>query len=259
VVRAAVVAGALVPPVRRRAGLPAGAWRRRSRLRSSGNDVVLVTGCVMDAAQRDVHVATARVLEAMGFGVALASGCCGALAAHAGLSSTARRSLDALARAVDRAAPSSAPVVVDAAGCGAQLKAPGPLAERTLDVHELVAAHLDRLPPLQRREDPIAVQDPCHLRHVQRTHLAVRAVLAEVAPLVELDDDGLCCGAGGAFAVQEPELAAGIRARKVEAIQRTGARTVASANPGCALHLAAAGVEVRHPMELLSEALPAPR
>jgi Fe-S oxidoreductase len=30
---------------------------------------------------------------------------------------------------------------------------------------------------------------------------------------------------------------------------------VASANPGCAMHLAAAGLVVRHPIDLLAEAL----
>ena len=33
---------------------------------------------------------------------------------------------------------------------------------------------------------------------------------------------------------------------------------MASANPGCALHLAAAGVDVRHPVELIAEADPWP-
>ena len=60
--------------------------------------------------------------------------------------------------------------------------------------------------------------------------------------LVELDDEGLCCGAGGAYALSQPELASAIRELKVAAIARAGAPMVASANPGCALHLAAAGV-----------------
>jgi len=50
-------------------------------------------------------------------------------------------------------------------------------------------------------------------------------------------------------------MAAAIRDRKVAAIGRSGATVVASANPGCAIHLAAAGVTVRHPVELIDEAL----
>ena len=33
---------------------------------------------------------------------------------------------------------------------------------------------------------------------------------------VELDDEGLCCGAGGAYAALHPDMAADIRARKLE-------------------------------------------
>jgi glycolate oxidase iron-sulfur subunit len=93
------------------------------------------------------------------------------------------------------------------------------------------------------------------LRHVQRAHLAVRAVLSRVAEVVELDDEGLCCGAGGAYAALHPNTAGAIRDRKLAAIERSGAPVVASANPGCQLHLAAAGVDVRHPLEIVDACL----
>ena len=103
------------------------------------------------------------------------------------------------------------------------------------------------------------VQDPCHLRHAQGCHEAVRDVLAPHISLVELDDEGLCCGAGGAYSVVQPALAAAVRERKVAAVSRatdrSGASLVVSANPGCAMHLAAAGLDVRHPMELLAKVL----
>jgi glycolate oxidase iron-sulfur subunit len=50
-------------------------------------------------------------------------------------------------------------------------------------------------------------------------------------------------------------MAGDLRTRKVDAIRRTGAPVVASANPGCILHLQAAGLDVRHPFELIDEAL----
>jgi glycolate oxidase iron-sulfur subunit len=65
----------------------------------------------------------------------------------------------------------------------------------------------------------------------------------------------LCCGAGGAYAALQPEMAGAIRARKLDAIARSRATVVASANPGCAMHLAAAGVTVRHPIEIVDEAV----
>ena len=250
----------LVP---RRLGLPR-LPLRRPRLEASGNDVWLFTGCVMDAWMRDTHAAVKRVLEATRTGVALpgaGAACCGALHVHAGLRDDARR----LAERTMRAMPGEAPILVDSAGCGAALKDYGHLlgtdeaarfAARVRDVHEWLAAHADRLPTSARRYPvPVAVQDPCHLRNVQGAHGAVRSVLAPYVDTVELDDDGMCCGAGGAYAALQPEMAGEIRLRKVAAVGRSGASVVASANPGCAMHLAAAGLDVRHPLELVDEVL----
>jgi len=249
----------LVP---KRFGLPKLAVRRGPEPVTTGDDAWLFTGCVMDAWQRETHRNTAKVLSALGVGyrVPEAGGdCCGALHIHAGLTDEAR----GLAERVMRSMPGDAPIVVNSAGCGAALKDYGHLLEttearqsssRVRDASEFVAPLIDSL-PVRRRVGAVAVQDPCHLRHVQRAHLPVRTVLSAVADVVELDDDGLCCGAGGAYSTLQPELAGEIRERKLAAIERAGAPVVASANPGCALHLAAAGVAVKHPMDIVAEAL----
>ncbi|HEX7094617.1 MAG TPA: hypothetical protein VF183_01955, partial [Acidimicrobiales bacterium] len=57
------------------------------------------------------------------------------------------------------------------------------------------------------------------------------------------------------YAIVQPELARDIRARKLDAIARSGAPYVASANPGCMLHLAAGGVDARHPLQYVEEAI----
>jgi glycolate oxidase iron-sulfur subunit len=247
--------------VPRRLGLPRLPLRRPA-LHATGTDVWLFTGCVMDAWMRPVHAAAKKVIEATGAGVALPGGgaaCCGALHVHAGLVDDARD----LAVRVMAAMPGDAPILVDSAGCGAALKDYGHLvgtaeahafAARVLDVHQWLAPRIGAL-ALRRLPYRVAVQDPCHLRHVQKAHLAVRTALAPVAELVELNDDGLCCGAGGSYAVTQPALAGAIRDLKVAAIARTGAAVVVSANPGCLIHLRAAGLDVRHPVELLAEAL----
>jgi glycolate oxidase iron-sulfur subunit len=248
----------LVP---RRLGLARLPLRRGPSIRSTGQDAWLFLGCVMDAWMRQTHRNTATALDHLGvhYAVPLHAGCCGALHVHAGLHQQARN----VARQVMASMPGDAPIVVNSAGCGAALKDYGHLlgtddarrfAERVRDVHEFVAENVDSLPDVQQRTRVI-VQDPCHLRHVQRSHAAVRTVLARVATLVELDDDGLCCGAGGAYSALQPELAAQIRDRKLDAIRRAGGGVVASANPGCAMHLSAAGVQVRHPMDIVAEAL----
>ena len=250
----------------RRFGVPARLPLRQTQLKASGTDVWLFTGCVMDAWERHVHASAARVIEALGAGVAFPSsrggaGCCGALAVHAGLRGDART----MAVAVMASMPGDASILVDSAGCGAAMKDYGHLvgteaadrfARRVVDIHEWLAPNIGRLPAVRPADARVAIHDPCHLRNVQRVHDHVRTVLRPyVSELVELDDEGLCCGAGGAYAALHPKMAADIRARKLEAIARSGASVVASANPGCTLHLAAAGIDVRHPVELIDRAL----
>jgi glycolate oxidase iron-sulfur subunit len=243
---------------------------RRGRLpepTSDPADVWLFTGCVMDAWLRPTHRATAEVVAATGASLRFtpgSAGCCGALHAHAGLADQAR----ALARRTMAAIPGDAPILVNSAGCGAAMKEYGHLlgtdeaaafSRRVRDVHEWLAERVDRLPVSRRPVGPVVVQDPCHLRHVQRAHQPVRTVLGHYTELVELDDEGLCCGAGGAYSALQPALASAIRDRKVAAIERAAGAAhgavVASANPGCAMHLAAAGLDVRHPMDLVAEAI----
>jgi glycolate oxidase iron-sulfur subunit len=131
---------------------------------------------------------------------------------------------------------------------------------RVLDISEWLADRIELLPAGAGPRPTVVVQDPCHLRHVQRAHEPVRALLGHVVDIVELDDDGLCCGAGGAYSVLQPELAGEIRERKVAAVGRavTGSRAVAiaSANPGCSMHLASVlDLPVRHPVDIVAEAL----
>jgi glycolate oxidase iron-sulfur subunit len=120
-----------------------------------------------------------------------------------------------------------------------------------LDINEWMAAHRHRLPEPKARVR-IAVQDPCHLRHVQHSEASVRTVLAPYGDLIELTDEGRCCGAGGAFSALQPGLAGVIRDQKLAVIAAAGADVVASANPGCSLWLAAGGVRTLHPVEIVA-------
>ena len=237
---------------------------RREPIPTTGHDIYFFTGCVMDTMQRDVHLAGVEVLKAAGFGVTPTGDqapCCGALQAHAGLTDDTRRLAEGMIDALDP----ELPIVVDSAGCGAAMKDYGHLLDReearefsarVFDIQEFLADHVDRLPAVEPLDLRVAVQDPCHLRHVQRVHEATRIVLRPfVRELVELDDEGLCCGAGGAYAVLQPEMAGQIRDRKVAAIDRSAPDLVASANPGCAMHLGSVGVPTRHPMSIVYDAL----
>lgn len=228
--------------------------------------VGLLRGCVMEPWFPQVHRATIAVLTAAGFEVVVPpqQSCCGALAAHDGAFSAARR----LAARNVAAFAGCDLVVADAAGCSAHLKeyhhwgeGGEELVTKVRDVTELAASLLDegRLPVSSVERGPVAVQDPCHLRHAQRITTAPRRLLAAAGYRpVEIDPDGLCCGAAGIYSVTRPEAAAELGRRKATQVTAANTTLVASANPGCEMQLRAylpAWYRVAHPIELYHEAI----
>jgi len=108
----------------------------------------------------------------------------------------------------------------------------------------------------------VAYHDACHALRAQGIHAQPRALLGAIPGLqvVEIPQGDRCCGAAGLYNVTEPELAERLQRDKAEAVRSTGARVIASANPGCTMQLraglAALGVDARvvHPVELLDAA-----
>jgi len=263
----------LVPRRLRTAGVP---WRSGPRVRSTTTgqpDVWLFTGCVMDAWQRDVHRDAARLIGSTGATLRTpgrGGECCGALHLHSGLHDVAR----AWAARVMASMIGDSPVLVDSAGCGAALKEYGTLLDtpearvfsaRVFDIHEWLDERLSATSePMNEDSDVIVVQDPCHLRHVQKRSEPVHRLLGRVGTTVSVPDDGLCCGAGGTYSVTHPDLAGALRTAKVDrilALTRGRGAVVASANPGCSMHLSSdprlrrAGIEVQHPVRILAARL----
>lgn len=254
----------LVP---RSLGLPRLSLRRpplpvaNSSAASSRGSVVLFTGCVMDAWYREVHAASVRVLQALGYSVTATGdtvACCGALHEHAGLVASAHEMTAAWGRAL-----SGQTVVVNSAGCGALMKAAAPDDVHVHDIHEFVARHGDELASMTRPTGrAVVIQDPCHLRHVQGAHEPVHQLLSLAYDTYRIPDDGLCCGAGGSYSFTQRSMASAVRDLKIAAIEgvvtanTVPGAVVGSANPGCAGFLGAAlDREVVHPMVLIDRAL----
>ncbi len=228
--------------------------------------VALLAGCVMDPWFSGVHEASIAVLRRAGYRVVvpLDQTCCGALAAHDGDTKRARR----FAGRNVRALTGFDLVVSNAAGCSAHLKeyrewagdGGAIIADRARDITEVVAAAIEegRLPKLSGHRGDVAVQDPCHLRHVQRIVEAPRVIVAAAGyrPL-DLNDDQ-CCGAAGLYSILQPETSKLLGENKATQIEVTGSTLVASANPGCEMQLRAHldhRFRVAHPVEIYWEAL----
>jgi Fe-S oxidoreductase len=79
--------------------------------------------------------------------------------------------------------------------------------------------------------------------------------------VVDLPDIANCCGFGGTFSLEWPRVADRLAEWKLDAIAKTGCAVVASDNPGCLTHIAAAArdrrmhLRVAHVLELVAEHL----
>jgi len=225
---------------------------------SQTSPVLLFRGCVMDGLFSHVHDATIRTLAVNGYATeeVPAQVCCGALHAHAGLADSAR----ALARAnIAAFGEGDTPIVVNSAGCGAQLKgyADKAFAARVRDVTELLAA----AGPVAGAAigGRVAYDPPCHLLHAQRIAEPPLRVLAAVPGLevLTLPDAAQCCGGAGMYTLVEPALSRAVLAPKLEALRAAAPDAVATGNPGCVMQIGAGlraarlSYPVVHPVELL--------
>lgn len=258
---------ARLPPAETLPEITPAIGRRRGR-------VALLAGCAQQVLAPEVNRATIRVLSHNGVEVVIPRDqtCCGALAAHTGAAwqanAFARRDLRAFPTDVDA-------VLTNAAGCGSGMHeyplwlkgepeeaAAERLARSVKDVslflHELGVA----APRPLDKPTRVAYHDACHLAHGQGVTRAPRALLGAIPnlELVEIPGGGVCCGSAGTYNLEQPETAAELGRRKVEAIRSVEPDAVATGNIGCIIqirnYLAAAGCDlpVYHTVELLDRA-----
>jgi glycolate oxidase iron-sulfur subunit len=237
--------------------------------------VAFLAGCIANVSFARLNEATVRVLQRNGCEVVIpeGQGCCGALHVHAGLREQARR----MARRNIDAIPAEEydAIITNAAGCGSTLKEYGELlsgdplyaerarqfAAKIKDITEFLAAReLNR--GMGRVEEVVVYQDSCHLAHGQRIRGAPRQLLKCVPGLTfrELPAADICCGSAGVYNVVQNAMAMQLLERKMAAVNATGARIIATANPGCMLQLQAGtrlhgtGQRVMHVVEILDQA-----
>jgi glycolate oxidase iron-sulfur subunit len=198
--------------------------------------------------------------------------CCGSLQLHAGDDGPAR----SLARATIAAFEDCDVVVANAAGCGSGMKDYAHLlrddpawvrraeafSAKVRDVNELLAEREPRA-PRGRVDLRVAYHDACHLAHAQAVRTQPRELLLAI-PGLELAEPAeweICCGSAGIYNIVNPEPAAELGERKARNLLATGVDTVAAANPGCALQIAAHAerlgreLEVLHPVEILDRSI----
>jgi glycolate oxidase iron-sulfur subunit len=238
-----------------------------------GVNVMLFAGCVGSGLFARVNDATARVLSVNGFQVQTPASqvCCGALHAHAGDLEGAR----ILARQnIAAFADGETPIVTNAGGCGAMLFSYGHLLAHDRELAEAASQFSARVRDVSQQLESVEIAQTsktseavtydasCHLLYGQHAGEAPLRMLGAAGALnfAKLEGSERCCGGAGIYNLLEPDLSAEVLKEKLANIRATGAKVLATGNPGCQMQIGAgallAGLELRtfHPVELLDEA-----
>jgi glycolate oxidase iron-sulfur subunit len=234
--------------------------------------MLVLAGCVQPALAPAINAAAARVLDR--FGISLievpGAGCCGALRFHLNYQDDGRDDMRALIDAwwpmVEQGEVEA--IVATASGCGVTIKDYAELLAHDPDYRDkaarvaALAKDLCEVLPLDSipegiADGRVAFQSPCTLQHGQQIRGMVEARLARAGfEMTQVRDGHLCCGSAGTYSLLQPAISGELRERKLTSLQETGPDCIATANIGCLSHLQpAAGVPVRHWIELLDESL----
>jgi glycolate oxidase iron-sulfur subunit len=234
--------------------------------------MLLLDGCVQQAATPGTNAAARRVFDRLGISLqpAARAGCCGAvnyhLAAHADGLDDMRRNIDAWWPQIEAGAEA---IVSSATGCGSMVLDYGRLlahdptyadkarrvSELARDIGEiLVREDLGRL-EIDRSVGRVAVQTPCSLQHGMKLPNLITDIMARAGfEMAATVDDHLCCGSAGTYSILQPAMSRRLRDDKLQALTVDAPDLIVSGNVGCQLHLAgAAQVSVMHWIELLDQ------
>ncbi|HVD00234.1 MAG TPA: LUD domain-containing protein [Candidatus Dormibacteraeota bacterium] len=235
----------------------------------------IFASCLVDRVLPGEGEALERILRAAGYRVEFPpqQWCCGLICANAGkfeLGAKLSRQLQAAL------AGSTGPIITPSASCfGAFTMDAGEwgvdeaereaVASRMRDSTRFVLELLEARPDLVRADLPrtrVAYHDSCQTLRQLGLKAEPRRVLKLAGyEVVDLPDIANCCGFGGTFSIEWPEVAGRILDWKLEALGKTGAAILASDNPGCLMHIGGGArnrgreVRVAHVLELVAERL----
>lgn len=242
--------------------------------------VALFAGCLMDTMFFSTNNATIRLLQKAGCDVVIPENqlCCGALHGHNGelgkAKEMAKQNIDAFEAA------DADYIITNAGGCGAflieydHILADEPewverakkFVSKLKDISAiLVALDFQNKHHLKLPDQIVTYQDSCHLRNVMHTFSEPRLLLQSIEGVTyeEMEGADTCCGSAGDYNIVQPKMAMQILDHKMEKVEKTQAKTVVTANPGCLLEMKA-GIErvgktgemrAVHIVDLLLEAL----
>lgn len=217
--------------------------------------IALFVTCLVDLFRPEVGEATVSLLERQGLRVEFPpeQTCCGAPALHVGWRSDA---VTLAQRWIEVFEPFAA-VVSPSPVCVAMVRDEYPrllagderwraraeaVAARTYELSEYLVDVLGVTDLAARFDGKVAYQPACQALRMLQIDRQPQALLAAVqgAEPTPLADADACCGFGGLFSAQMPQIANAIAERKARAIAKSSADLVVAVETGCVLQMNAA-------------------
>jgi len=112
----------------------------------------------------------------------------------------------------------------------------------------------------QKDGSATAYHAPCHLcRGLNVTEEPRRLIETAGMRYIPSPDEEVCCGFGGSYSVDFPEISAEILKQKLDSVEKSGAELLVTDCPGCVLQLRGrmdrrgGGIKVKHIAEAVAE------
>ena len=137
------------------------------------------------------------------------------------------------------------------------------LAAKVIDFSSLVTKLVDEgsLRIDARKLPPVTYHDSCHVKRTLHVSEEPQALLRKAGhEVVEMKESDTCCGMGGSYSLEVPEISKPILQKKLANIRETKAGTPAMDCPGCVMQIRGGfdkgkdPVEVQHIARLLARA-----
>jgi L-lactate dehydrogenase complex protein LldE len=213
------------------------------------DSVQLFITCLIDTLYPEIGDAVVEVLGRLGIKPEFPNGqtCCGQPAFNAGLRHQARPVAQHTIQLFEK---TRGPIVIPSGSCTGMIRHGYPelfaddpqwyeracaLAERTFEFTEFLVDYLGVTDLGARWAGKVTYHSSCHLLRDLGVDRQPRLLLKAVqgAEFVELPYSVDCCGFGGVFSVEHPELSSAMLARKLENIRLSEALTVVVCDAGC--------------------------
>ncbi len=236
---------------------------------TKAHKVLLVEGCAQSALRGDGNQALVNLCQKLNIPIdTLGRDCCGALHQHL---DSKDASLQHVRSNIDRWWPKIESgcdaIVTMSSACNLQLKeyaellAEDPVyGEKAAIISALARDPLeffsaDQLRPLAPTDSRcIAVHEPCTLQHGQKLQGKLTQLLKDLQFDIHTADEAhLCCGAAGAYFLEQPKLSKQLADNKLSALKAKSSDVIVTANIGCQLQLSHPdGPKVIHWLELFT-------